>query len=321
MASRKKAKPNRSESSLLLTMLAVAIIIGVALGTYLGRTSLPDRSTQPSSSNPGAKTASPKPVPHINRPIAAKPMQHQPKRQHKSTNVEASETEPHRVRQVSHEIARSDKNKQFQRARILATVKEIARVDSPNLVALTFDAGASSAPTFDILDALKAAGLHVTFFLTGKWCERNESIVRRIADEGHEIANHTYSHRDLRKLGNEAIVEELTRVDEIVQRITGQRCAPYFRPPFGARDRRVIEVAGEAGYRCVYWSVDSWDAFKKDITAEEIRSRVLHEVQPGDIVLMHCGSWATAQALPQVIRDLESRGLKIVSVSQLIGAK
>ena len=100
-------------------------------------------------------------------------------------------------------------------------------------------------------------------------------------------------------------------------RITGEHCAPYFRPPFGGRDKRVLKVAADAGYTPVYWSVDSWDAFKKGITSKEIADRVLERVQGGDIVLMHCGSQPTADALPGLIKDLESRGYGIGKVSEV----
>ncbi len=186
------------------------------------------------------------------------------------------------------------------------------------MVALTFDAGASSKPTPDLLDALNAAGPRVTFFLTGRWCEQNEALVRRIHNDGHEIANHSYSHPDLRKLGDEAIREQLAKVDEIVARITGEHCAPYMRPPYGGRDKRVLRIASEEGYTSVYWSLDSWDAYKRGITSHEIKRRVLDRIQGGDVVLMHCGSRATADALPELIRDLQSRGLQVVTVTELV---
>ncbi len=185
-------------------------------------------------------------------------------------------------------------------------------------IALTLDAGASAAPTSSILDTLKANGLRVTFFLTGKWCEDNEVIVKRIANEGHEIANHTYSHPDLRKLSEDKIVDQLARTNNIIVRITGHGCAPYFRAPFGARDSRVLEVAKDAGYRSIYWSLDSWDAFKKNVTSKEISDRVLGRLQDGDIVLMHCGSKPTADALPGLISEIQARGYEIVTVSELI---
>lgn len=197
---------------------------------------------------------------------------------------------------------------------------EVAYVkNASGKIALTFDAGASPAPTPSILDTLHANGLHVTFFVTGKWCEQNEELVARIDREGHEIADHTYSHLDMRKLSDEQIADQLCRTSDIVRRITGHGTVGYFRPPFGARDRRVLAAAADVGYRSVYWSLDCWDAYKKGITSQEVSKRVLERVQGGDIVLMHCGSQATADALPDLITELLNRGYQIVTVSELIG--
>jgi len=195
---------------------------------------------------------------------------------------------------------------------------EVSHVAGSMKVALTLDAGASAAPTPSILKTLAASGVQVTFFLTGKWAEQNEGLVRRIRSEGHEIGNHTYSHPDLRKLSDAGILDQLKKTDDIIARITGRECDPLFRPPFGSRDRRVLRVAGDAGFACVYWSLDSWDSYKKGITSQEITERVLSRVQGGDIVLMHCGSQATADALPGLINALESRGYGIVKVSELL---
>lgn len=194
---------------------------------------------------------------------------------------------------------------------------EIVHSSSSNKVALTFDAGASSAPTPSILQTLRSAGLHVTFFLTGKWCEKNPELAKQIAAKGHEIGNHTYSHPDLRKLSDEAIIEQLQKADDLITKLTGKSAKPLFRPPFGGRDKRVLAVAGEQGYRSVYWSLDSFDAYKKGITSQQIKDRILERIQGGDIVLMHCGSAATAAQLPDLISKLQQRGYEIVKVSDL----
>ncbi|MGI6295587.1 MAG: polysaccharide deacetylase family protein [Armatimonadota bacterium] len=195
---------------------------------------------------------------------------------------------------------------------------EIAYVKGSNKVALTFDAGASSAPTSSILKTLKEAGLHVTFFLTGKWCEKDPELVKQIIAEGHEIANHSYSHPDFRKISDSAIVEQLQKTEDIVFKLTGASTKPFFRPPFGGRDKRVLSVAGEQGYTSIYWSLDSWDAFKKGITAQQIEDRILERIQGGDIVLMHCGSEPTAKQLPDLIEQINKRGFEIVKVSELV---
>jgi peptidoglycan/xylan/chitin deacetylase (PgdA/CDA1 family) len=185
-------------------------------------------------------------------------------------------------------------------------------------VALTFDAGASPAPTPAILHALKAANLHCTFFLTGEWTAHNPGLVRRMAAEGHELGNHTYSHPDLRHLSDAAVARELERTDALVRKVAGRSTRPYFRPPFGARDRRVLRDAAKDGYRCVYWTTDSLDSVRRSITPRQIERRVLGRLQPGSIVLMHCGSAASAAALPHLLLALRQKGYRVVTISELL---
>jgi peptidoglycan/xylan/chitin deacetylase (PgdA/CDA1 family) len=184
-------------------------------------------------------------------------------------------------------------------------------------IALTFDAGAATGGTESILKTLKTSNIHSTFFLTGEWSERNPKLTRLIAQDGNEIANHTYSHKDLTKLSDKEIVDELARADAVISEAAGASLAPYFRPPFGARNKHVLSVAAREGYSCVYWTVDSWDAYKAGITADEISRRVLSRAQDGCIVLMHCGSTETAKALPGIIDKLSER-YELVTISELL---
>lgn len=184
-------------------------------------------------------------------------------------------------------------------------------------VALTFDAGATAEPGWDILKTLREHSIRCTFFLTGRFAQRNPELVKAIVAGGHELGNHTFSHPDLRKLNDDAIREELRKAEEVISDIAGISTRPWFRPPFGSRDRRVLSVAAEEGYQCVYWTLDSWDSYKKGITAEEIRERVLGRIRPGGVVLFHIGSRATADALPDILDELDRRGLRCVPVSQL----
>lgn len=188
------------------------------------------------------------------------------------------------------------------------------------LVALTFDAGSSAEPVPQILRALAERGLHCTFFLTGQWIERYPDSARQIAEAGHELGNHSWSHPAFTSLSDEQIREQLRRTEEIAQRVCGRSTKPLFRPPFGARDERVRSVVAEEGYLTIYWTVDSWDSVKKDITPQMITDRVMHRIRPGAIVLMHCGSEATAQALPQLLNALEAQGYRVVTVGELLSA-
>jgi peptidoglycan/xylan/chitin deacetylase (PgdA/CDA1 family) len=185
-------------------------------------------------------------------------------------------------------------------------------------VALTFDAGSAAAPTAAILRALAAADRRCTFFLTGEWTARHPDMARRIAAAGHELGNHTYSHVDLCRLSNAGVARELERTDVLVRRLTGRSTRPYFRPPFGSRDRRILREAARSGFRSVYWTTDSLDSVRRDITPRQVERRILEQVQPGSIVLLHCGSEATARALPCLLGALDRRGYRVVTISELL---
>ncbi len=196
---------------------------------------------------------------------------------------------------------------------------EISRgsTSSPK-IALTFDAGAASQPVDKILKTLSKHGVRCTFFLTGKWIEKNPALCKRIVDEGHEIGNHTYSHPGLTQMSDREIGKEIERTEQLALRITGASTKPLFRFPFGARNKRVLETVAGLGYRSIYWHVDCWDSVKPGITPEQITKRVLNLVGNGSIVLMHCGSQATADALDGLLTQLKSRGYQPVTVGELL---
>lgn len=185
-------------------------------------------------------------------------------------------------------------------------------------VALTFDAGADWKPARQILDTLAQEGVKCTFFLTGEWVRRNPKTAQRIAAEGHEIGNHSWNHPAFTGLSDEAIRGQLRRTESIIRETAARSSHPYFRPPLGDRDSRVLKIVGEEGFFTIYWSLDSRDSVDKGITAEQIRDRVLGKAGAGSIVLMHCGSQASADALPEILAGLKSRGLVPVTISRLL---
>lgn len=172
-----------------------------------------------------------------------------------------------------------------------------------------------------LLSILKKDDVHATFFLTGRWIEENPELVRQIAAAGYEIGNHTYSHPDLTKLEDADIRDQLAKMESLLQRTAGITSKPLFRAPYGAIDARVLRVVGEDGYMSIRWSVDSWDAFKKGITTTEIENRVLDKADDGSIVLMHCGSWPTVDAVHDIVITLRSRGYELVTVNELLAAQ
>lgn len=203
-------------------------------------------------------------------------------------------------------------------ARAATVPAEIERGNSGRRqVALTFDAGASAAPLPKILAALKQANLRVTFFLTGAWSQDNPDSVKAIVAAGHEVANHSMTHPNFPQLSDKEIVAELTQTEDIVQRIAGRTTKPYFRPPFGARDKRVLAAAWSAGYRSVYWTIDSGD-WREDATVDGVINRILSNAVNGAIVVEHVGSMQSADGLPRIIAGLREKGFEIVPLSVIV---
>ena len=187
------------------------------------------------------------------------------------------------------------------------------------MVALTFDAGAeagTSAP--QIIQILRERGVHATFFLSGNWVLKFPALAGEIMADGHEIANHSLTHPDLTGLSDNQVVFELDYTDQVVSDVLGIHTRPYFRPPFGARNRRVLDVAAASGFRSVYWTLDSGDWLPR-ATPGAVAEKILRFAQPGDIVVEHVGSDASANALPTILDIFEERGWKVGTVSEVLG--
>jgi peptidoglycan/xylan/chitin deacetylase (PgdA/CDA1 family) len=193
-------------------------------------------------------------------------------------------------------------------------------------VAVTLDAGADAAPAAAILDTLKAHDVHATFFITGKWAEANPDLLRRIAAEGHEIGNHTYSHPQLPQLEDSAIIEEVEHTEQIIRDLAGQTTRPYLRPPYGNRTQHVLDVLAREGYISIYWTVDSLDSVGEPKSAQFLFDRVTHPTDgqgnpiplEGAIFLMHVGNETTAEALPDILDWFQENGYQVVPISEIL---
>lgn len=187
-------------------------------------------------------------------------------------------------------------------------------------IALTYDAGSEAAGAAAILDALKKHQVISTFFLTGKWVERYPELAKRIAAEGHEIANHTYSHPDLTKLPPDEVIKEVQAGEEAIRRITGKETRPLFREPYGAFDEAERRLVRQAGFSySVYWDNDTLDWQFPGV--EVLVRRITERSQNGSIVLMHLNSMETAAASDQAIPTLKERGFRLVTVTEVMSCK
>lgn len=195
---------------------------------------------------------------------------------------------------------------------------EISRVDTAKHdIIFTFDCGAGTQSLQAILSTLAAYRVKGTFFMTGKWAAANPAAVRQIAGDGHEIFNHTYAHPYLTQISNEQIITELQQAEAVISSLTGRTTHPYFRPPYGNRDARVLQVAAAQGYQSVYWTVDALDWKEPDgYTAAQAEDRILSSLSNGNIYLMHVGDNITGQILPDVFARTTAQGYSIVALTQ-----
>lgn len=188
-------------------------------------------------------------------------------------------------------------------------------VDGP-YIALTFDDGPSAKLTPKLLDLLGAHHIKATFFVIGQNVADHPEIVARAAREGHEIGNHSWSHPAFGKMSDEAVRRELQKTDEAIRSATGNRPA-LLRPPYGsitARQKKWINE--EFGYKIIMWDVDPLDWKRPGPMA--VTNRIVRNTRAGSIVLSHDIHPGTIEAMPAAIDQLQAKGFKFVTVSELI---
>lgn len=184
------------------------------------------------------------------------------------------------------------------------------------IVALTFDDGPSPY-TPAILNTLHRYGDHATFFEVGSQVQRYPQFSREVLSVGDEIANHSYSHPDLLYLSNGSIWSQLAQTQNAIHAATGITPV-WFRPPDGAIDTRVVDVAWSLRLRTVLWSVDPQDWARPGIGV--IVMRVLAAALPGSVILLHDGGGdrsETLDALPAILGSFQREGYRVVTVSDL----
>jgi peptidoglycan/xylan/chitin deacetylase (PgdA/CDA1 family) len=188
-------------------------------------------------------------------------------------------------------------------------------VDGP-YIALTFDDGPSAALTPRLLDLLAAHRMKATFFVVGQNAADHPDILRRASREGHEIANHSWSHPNLGKMSDEAVRREVQKTDDAIFAAIGKR-STLLRPPYGsitARQKRWLY--DDLGYRIIIWDVDPLDWKRPGPSV--VCSRILKETRAGSIVLAHDIHPPTLEAMPATLDQLARKGFKSVTVTELL---
>lgn len=182
-------------------------------------------------------------------------------------------------------------------------------------ISLTFDSAWGAEDIDSILTTLKNENVKATFFVLGQWAEKYPDVIKRMSDEGHDVANHSDTHPHIASLSFEEIKNEITKANEKIENITGKK-NDLFRAPYGEYNDNVIRAAEELGFYTIQWDVDSLDW--KNPGRDAIIKRVVDRCKNGSIILMHNGTEETANALPEMIKKLKEKGFSFVPTSELI---
>ncbi|WP_421617435.1 polysaccharide deacetylase family protein [Brevibacillus sp. TJ4] len=188
------------------------------------------------------------------------------------------------------------------------------------VIALTFDDGPDPAYTVQIAELLRQYNARATFFVVGSRVKKYPSVVRQLVLDQHELANHTFTHPDLRRISPEKLRAEVDSAQEAIYSATGVK-TKLFRPPGGYYNESLVRVAKESGFQVIMWSWHQDTRDWSDPGVPKIVSKVLNNAHNGDIVLFHDfggNRQQTVDALRQILPELKKRGYQFVTVSELM---
>jgi peptidoglycan/xylan/chitin deacetylase (PgdA/CDA1 family) len=186
---------------------------------------------------------------------------------------------------------------------------------SNGYVALTYDDGPKAATTLSLLQKLQASNVKATFFNIGSNAQTAPSLVTAEKSAGMWIGNHSWTHPHLIQQSQSQIQTELSKTQTVLHTITGQN-PKLFRPPYGETNATLKSVEASLGLTEIIWSVDSQD-WNGASTAQIVQAA--STLQPGGIILMHDGYQTTINAIPQIVQNLNSRGLCAGGISPTTG--
>ncbi|MBE5851778.1 MAG: delta-lactam-biosynthetic de-N-acetylase [Lachnospiraceae bacterium] len=187
------------------------------------------------------------------------------------------------------------------------------------VIYLTFDCGYESGYTENILDALQKHNAKATFFVVGHYLESAPEIVERMVKDGHTVGNHTYHHKDMAANQDKSVfMEEMRSVEEKYKEITGEEMTRFYRPPQGSYSIDNLQMAKELGYKTFFWSLAYVD-WKQDAqpTKEQAYKRLIGQIHPGAIVLLHNTSKTNGEILDELLFEWERMGYRFGELSDI----
>lgn len=208
------------------------------------------------------------------------------------------------------------------------SASELAKYDAfycaeteDKILYLTFDCGFENGNTEAILDALKKHNVKATFFVVGHYLETAPELVKRMVDEGHIVANHTYHHPDMSKISDAAAFQkEMDATSDLYQEIVGEEMPMYYRPPQGKYSIDNLQMAKELGYKTFFWSLAyvDWNQDSQP-SHEEAYGKLTTRVHPGAIVLLHNTSKTNGEIMDGILTKWEEMGYCFGSLEDLCG--
>lgn len=185
------------------------------------------------------------------------------------------------------------------------------------IIHLGFDVEGDPNSVIDILDVLDKHQVKTTMFVLGSWAEVYPDLVREIANRGHEFANHTFSHANVKNLSSEQLLRELNSSEALISELTGKSTKPWFRPPYGARSAETIQTAYDAGWTTVIWT-GSTDDWRPEFGVEEMCGTLLSGSRPGSILYTHTARPEIPIVLDRYLSTMQAQGYTIVPLSVLM---
>ena len=185
---------------------------------------------------------------------------------------------------------------------------------------LTFDAGYENGNVAKILDVLKENETPAAFFVLSNLICTNTDLVKRMADEGHLVCNHTSKHKDMSKINDkESFEKELKALEDIYKEKTGREMAKYFRPPEGKFTKQTLEFANGMGYKTIFWSFAyaDWDN-NSQMSESAAKAKILDNIHSGAVILLHPTSATNAAILEDVIKELKDLGYTFGTLDELV---
>jgi peptidoglycan-N-acetylmuramic acid deacetylase len=186
------------------------------------------------------------------------------------------------------------------------------------VIYLTFDVGYENGNVAKTLDILKEEGVNASFFILEHVIKKNPDLVLRMVNEGHNVCNHTSSHKNLTNASKEEFTNELCSLEAKYKELTGRVMTKCFRPPEGTFNTEMLKRASELGYKTVFWSFAyaDWDN-KAQMSEGAALKKILDNIHNGEIMLLHPTGATNVKILKAVIKELKAQGYRFATLDKL----